>query len=146
MELHIDLTEMLYQPHESKPWNPWIAKVFYRRGLIETLGRGTLKIAGLMQEAGLQAPTLQLNADFVTMPSSYRPSRSREQMGAVRGKCRFYFFTGWQRHPSLPSRNWHSILANQKAPSSVPFGNCVPMETGTAPLRVATGSGVDQRV
>ena len=67
-ELHFGLTpEMLFQPHESKPWNPWIAKVFYRRGLIETWGRGTLKIAGLMQEAGLAAPTLQVNADFVTM-------------------------------------------------------------------------------
>jgi len=58
-ELHFGLTpEMLFQPHESKPWNPWIAKVFYRRGLIETWGRGTLKIAGLMQKAGLQAPIL----------------------------------------------------------------------------------------
>ena len=38
-ELHFGLTpEILYQPHESKPWNPWIAKVFYRRGLIETWG------------------------------------------------------------------------------------------------------------
>ena len=67
-ELHFGLTpEMLFKPHESKPWNPWIAKVFYRRGLIETWGRGTLKIAGLMQEAGLAAPTLKVNADFVTM-------------------------------------------------------------------------------
>ena len=67
-ELHFGLTpEMLYQPHESKPWNPWIAKVFYRRGLIETWGRGTLKIAGLMQEAGLDAPALKDNAGFVTM-------------------------------------------------------------------------------
>ena len=52
---------------KSKPWNPWIAKVFYRRGLIETWGRGTLKIAGLMQEAGLDAPALKDNAGFVTM-------------------------------------------------------------------------------
>ena len=67
-ELHFGLTpEMLYQPHESKPWNPWIAKVFYRRGLIETWGRGTLKIAGLMKEAGLAAPTVKVNADFVTL-------------------------------------------------------------------------------
>ena len=67
-ELHFGLTpEMLYQPHESKPWNPWIAKVFYRRGLIETWGRGTLKIAALMKDAGLAAPTLKVNADFVTM-------------------------------------------------------------------------------
>ena len=67
-ELHFGLTpEKLYLPHESKPWNPWIAKVFYRRGLIETWGRGTLKIAGLMQEAGLAPPTLKVRDDFVTM-------------------------------------------------------------------------------
>jgi len=42
-ELHFGLTpEMLFQPHESKPWNPLLAHVFYRLGLIETWGRGTL--------------------------------------------------------------------------------------------------------
>lgn len=67
-ELHFGLTpEMLYQPHESKPWNPWIAKVFYRRGLIETWGRGTLKIARLMQSAGLPVPTLQERTESVLM-------------------------------------------------------------------------------
>ena len=45
---------MLFRPHESKSWNPLIASAFYRRGHIETWGRGTLKIARLMQEAGLQ--------------------------------------------------------------------------------------------
>ena len=70
-ELHFGLTpEMLYLPHESKPWNPWIAKVFYRRGPIETWGRGTLKIAALMQEAGLPAPTLRVQADFFIMTFS----------------------------------------------------------------------------
>ena len=73
-ELHFGLTpEMLYQPHESKPWNPWIAKVFYRSGLIETWGRGTLKIASLMQEAGLPVPepvpvpVLHENTGYVLM-------------------------------------------------------------------------------
>jgi ATP-dependent DNA helicase RecG len=67
-ELHFGLTpEKLYQPHESKPWNPWIAKVFYRRGLIETWGRGTLQIVKLMQEAGLTAPQLQAGTDTVSI-------------------------------------------------------------------------------
>ena len=66
-ELHFGLTpEMLFQPHESKPWNPLIASVFYRRGLIETWGRGTLKMARLMQEAGLPAPQMQEHGGFVT--------------------------------------------------------------------------------
>ena len=67
-ELHFGLTPaMLFQPHESKPWNPWIAKVFHRRGIIETWGRGTLKIASLMQAAGLPVPTLQERTESVVM-------------------------------------------------------------------------------
>ena len=82
-ELHFGLTpEMLYLPHESKPWNPWIAKVFYRRGLIETWGRGTLKIAVLMQEAGLAAPTLKVQAGFVTMTFSLPESLVRLKKGS----------------------------------------------------------------
>ena len=90
-ELHFGLTpEMLYQPHESKPWNPWVAKVFYRRGLIETWGRGTLKIASLMQEAGFAAPTLKVNADFVTMtfvlPASAAPRMQGSDLEKTPGK------------------------------------------------------------
>jgi ATP-dependent DNA helicase RecG len=90
-ELHFGLTpEMLFQPHESKPWNPWIAKVFYRRGLIETWGRGTLKIASLMQQAGLQAPTLKVNADFVTMtfilPATMAQPTTPVDLGKTPGK------------------------------------------------------------
>ena len=36
-QLHFGLTpDILFGPHESKPWNPMIASVFYRRGIIET--------------------------------------------------------------------------------------------------------------
>ena len=67
-ELHFGLTpEMLFQPHESKPWNPLMAHVFYRRGLIETWGRGTLKMADLLREAGLPAPVLRQQNRFVTL-------------------------------------------------------------------------------
>lgn len=52
-DLHFGLTpEALFREHESKPWNPMIARTFYRRGIIETWGRGTLKIARLLREAG----------------------------------------------------------------------------------------------
>src|SRR5262245_30306108 len=44
-ELHFGLTpEMLMQPHESQPWNPAIANVCYRAGIIERWGEGTLNI------------------------------------------------------------------------------------------------------
>ena len=86
-ELHFGLTpKMLFEPHESKPWNPWIAKVFHRRGLIETLGRGTLKIASLMQEAGLAAPTLKTQADFVTITFVLPSTMARSTKGSGSGE------------------------------------------------------------
>ena len=42
-------------------------KVFYRRGLIETWGRGTLKIATLMQTVGLPLPTIHEHTGSVLM-------------------------------------------------------------------------------
>lgn len=73
-ELHFGLTvDALYQTHASLPWNPAIASVFYKRGIIESWGRGTLKMAELTQRAGLPRP------EFVEMPGTlavrFRPSR-----------------------------------------------------------------------
>jgi ATP-dependent DNA helicase RecG len=68
-DLHFGLTpEKLLREHESRPWNPLIAQAFYRRGIIETWGRGTLKIARLMREAGLEPPvtTVRTGAVLVT--------------------------------------------------------------------------------
>ena len=62
----------LFREHKSKPWNPMIARTFYRRGLIEAWGRGTLKIASLMREAGLAPPEVAVREGAVvvtfTMP------------------------------------------------------------------------------
>ena len=57
--LHFGMTpEDLFEPHESKPWNPLIAHTFYRRGIIEEWGGGTLKMMDLVSEAGL--PPLEI--------------------------------------------------------------------------------------
>ena len=75
--LHFGLTpEKLFGPHESLPWNPLIARVFYRRGLIEQWGRGTLKMVELMDSAGLPQPEIEDLAGSVTVrfrPSHYVP-------------------------------------------------------------------------
>lgn len=72
--LHFGLTaESLFQPHESLPWNPLIARVFFRRGVIESWGRGTLKIVELTDLAGLPRPTIEENGGCVTV--CFRPSR-----------------------------------------------------------------------
>lgn len=72
--LHFELTaEKLFQPHESLPWNPLIARVFHRRGLIESWGRGTLRMAELTQQAGLPRPEIEEQAGCVVV--RFRPSR-----------------------------------------------------------------------
>lgn len=58
--LHFGLTpEKLFAPHESRPWNPLVARTFYRRGMIEEWGRGTLKMAELTTAAGLPHPEIK---------------------------------------------------------------------------------------
>jgi ATP-dependent DNA helicase RecG len=51
--------ETLLKPHTSQPWNPLIANVFFRRGVIEQWGRGTLKMVELTAEAGLATPEFE---------------------------------------------------------------------------------------
>lgn len=77
--LHFGLTvEALYGPHESLPWNPLIARVFHRRGIIEQWGGGTLKIVESTQGAGLPRPEIEEGGGCVTVrfrPSIYLPPR-----------------------------------------------------------------------
>ena len=66
--LHFGLTpESLFAPHESRPWNPLIARTFYRRGIIEEWGSGTLKMAELTSAAGLPAPEFEDDGGAVTV-------------------------------------------------------------------------------
>jgi ATP-dependent DNA helicase RecG len=60
-------TEDLFRDHTSRPWNPSMAKVFYLRGLIETWGRVTLKMAELSKNAGLVRPEIAATARDVTV-------------------------------------------------------------------------------
>lgn len=46
----------LKKSHPSQPANPYMAHVFYLRGIIEQVGRGTLKIVNDCQAAGLRSP------------------------------------------------------------------------------------------
>ena len=46
----------LAEKHPSRPYNPDIANTFFRAGLIESWGRGTLKIINACKAAGLPVP------------------------------------------------------------------------------------------
>ena len=71
--LHFGLTpEKLFAPHESLPWNPLIARTFYRRGIMEEWGRGTLKMAELTASAGLPRPEIVDAGGCVTV--RFRPA------------------------------------------------------------------------
>ncbi len=73
--------EDLFSPHESKPWNPLIARTFYRRGIIEEWGRGTIKMADLAQAAGLPRPEIEVRNDCVAVQfrqAGYVPKRGAE--------------------------------------------------------------------
>ena len=61
--LQFDITpERLVRPHESKPWNPIIANVFYRAGVIEKWGTGTLNIIDWCKSNGNPKPTWEVRA------------------------------------------------------------------------------------
>jgi ATP-dependent DNA helicase RecG len=57
-ELHFGITpDKLVRPHESQPWNPTIAQVFYRAGIIERWGTGTTNMVDWCREIEAPPPT-----------------------------------------------------------------------------------------
>ena len=82
--LHFGLTaEALFQPHESLPWNPLIAGVFYLRGIIEQWGSGTIKMRELTTSAGLPAPEIEDAGGCVTVRfrlGTYVPRRVEREV------------------------------------------------------------------
>lgn len=66
----------LYKPHPSRPWNPIIASVFHRRGIIDQWDRGTLKMVELTRQAGLSPPEIESGVGEVIVrfrPTKYVP-------------------------------------------------------------------------
>lgn len=62
--------------HTSRPRNPLLAEVFYRRGLIERWGRGTQRLVELCVEAGHPEPEFEERIGEVVvrfLPSAYIP-------------------------------------------------------------------------
>ena len=81
-DLHFGITPGdLLRPHRSRPWNPLIAQTFYRCGIIESWGRGTLKIVELMEQAGLPAPEIEADAGEVYV--RFRPAKQHEQVESI---------------------------------------------------------------
>lgn len=90
--LHFGMTpEDLFEPHESKPWNPLIAHTFYRRGIIEEWGGGTLKMTELVNEAGLPPLEIEDAGSWVAVrfrhgqfvPQQFTGSKAIERQEAI---------------------------------------------------------------
>jgi len=65
---HYGITpEALLLPHESRPWNPLIAGVFYLRGFIERWGSGTLSMAEFCDRNGNPPPMWEERRDSVIL-------------------------------------------------------------------------------
>lgn len=59
--------EKLQQPHESRPWNPLIAGVFYRAGIIEKWGLGTLNMIAWCRAGHAVPPQWESRSDAVVV-------------------------------------------------------------------------------
>lgn len=80
--LHFGLTpDALFGPHDSLPWNPMIANAFYWKGIIETWGGGTIKMAREATAAGLPRPEIEDSGICVTVRFRSKRAFSVEQRG-----------------------------------------------------------------
>lgn len=109
--------EDLLVPHESKRWNPLIASVFYRQGIIESWGSGTLQMIELNQSAGIPAPEFIATRHSVTVrfrPAAYiAPSRVETNLSQLQ----------------------QDILNTLAQSGPVPLRNLVELVPGEIPLR-----------
>ena len=84
-------TETLLGKHDSKPYNPDIAAVFYRAGYIEHWGRGIQKIFDACKELGAEPPVYEivgngLRVRFKALESALiDDTEAEENSGSVNG-------------------------------------------------------------
>jgi len=119
--------EDLKQEHLSRPRNPLIAEVFYRRGLVERWGRGTQKIVELCLRAGHPEPEfLEIGGAVGVrfLPSGYvaplrvahdLTDRQRQILQAVAGgrECQFANIRT-QINPAVADRTLRDDLLHLK--------------------------------
>ncbi len=79
-------SEHLAKPHASKPWNPMIAEVFYRSGIIEQWGTGTLNIIKWCKENQNLIPSWDLQPQSVVVTFFANPLFSTQVTGQVTGQ------------------------------------------------------------
>lgn len=76
----------LMNPHDSIPYNPNIAKVFYRAGFIEHWGRGIEKICDACKELGTEPPIYELKGNGLRVHFKALESALVDQETSPKGK------------------------------------------------------------
>ena len=74
--------ERLMQKHASQPFNPDIANVFFRAGMIEAWGRGIERIIDACQSAGVPTSVLRYDHTCLWVEFAF-PELMGEQAGVV---------------------------------------------------------------
>ncbi len=65
MPENLNTVEKLFAKHSSKPFNPNLANVFFKSGMIEAWGRGFDKITEACNKYGAPLPDYDINADGI---------------------------------------------------------------------------------
>jgi ATP-dependent DNA helicase RecG len=73
----------LAKPHRSMPWNPIIAEVLYRAGVIERWGMGTISVIDWCRENGCPDPVWDVWSDR-SVVVTIRPAKAFEKRKAER--------------------------------------------------------------
>jgi ATP-dependent DNA helicase RecG len=70
--------EHLKRKHPSIPFNPDVANAFFRAGMIEAWGRGTMKIINDCRKAKLPIPSFRYDMSGFVIEFEYEPANSRK--------------------------------------------------------------------
>ncbi|MDD3415259.1 MAG: ATP-binding protein [Lachnospiraceae bacterium] len=65
MPMNLTSTEKLFQKHSSKPYNPKLADIFFKSGMIEAWGRGFDKIKEACEKYDGPLPEYDINEDGI---------------------------------------------------------------------------------
>ena len=65
MPMNLTSTEKLFQKHSSKPYNPKLADIFFKSGMIEALGRGFDKIKEACEKYDGPLPEYDISEDGI---------------------------------------------------------------------------------
>ena len=109
--------ETFMEPHDSVPYNPDIANVFYRAGYIEHWGRGIEKICEACRELGAKPPVYELRGNglrvhFSALQSALidQPKVPKDQSDTLDDTLADRIMTSLRAHPSMTQNELAGLL------------------------------------